>query len=280
LNLAAESHVDRSIDAPAAFIQTNVVGTFTLLEVALEHYRGLSEAERASFRVVHVSTDEVFGSLGPTGAFSESSPYAPTSPYSASKAGADHLVRAYFTTYGLPTLVTICSNNFGPYQFPEKLIPLMILNALESKPLPVYGDGKNVRDWIFVADHVRALMQVLVRGRPGETYGISANQERTTLEVVDAVCDILDELVPRTRGSYRELVALVPDRPGHDRRYAVDAAKSKNQLGWRPSESFESGLGRTVRWYLDHREWCERASWSGYRRERLGLVSGGGSNPS
>jgi dTDP-glucose 4,6-dehydratase len=272
LNLAAESHVDRSIDAPAPFIQTNVVGTFTLLEAALAHHRQLSERARAEFRFVHVSTDEVYGSVDEAGLFTESSPYAPSSPYAASKAAADHLVRAYAATYGLPTIVTNASNNYGPHQFPEKLIPLVVLNALEEKPLPVYGDGKNVRDWMYVDDHVRALMLVLERGKPGASYNVGASQERTTLEVVESICSILERLAPRSEGGHRELIQYVADRPGHDRRYAIDAQKLRTELGWEPAETFESGLLRTVSWYLEHREWCEQATSGGYRRERLGLA--------
>jgi dTDP-glucose 4,6-dehydratase len=274
VNLAAESHVDRSIDGPADFIQTNIVGTFELLEATRAYWYNLSGAEKDSFRFLHVSTDEVYGSLGSVGFFTEESPYRPNSPYSASKAAADHLVRAYHHTYALPVLTTNCSNNYGPYQFPEKLIPLMILNALELKPLPVYGDGQNVRDWLYVEDHCRALLIVLEKGRPGEVYNIGGNSEKTNLQVVYALCDILDELRPRADGkSYREQITFVADRPGHDRRYAIDAGKIRRELGWVPRESFETGLQKTVEWYLDNLEWCRRVQDGSYRRERLGLSS-------
>jgi dTDP-glucose 4,6-dehydratase len=271
LNLAAESHVDRSIDGPGAFIQTNLVGTFTLLEAALKYWRTLDGQERKAFRLVHVSTDEVFGSLSDGGAFSESSPYAPNSPYAATKAGSDHLVRAWRETYGLPTLITNCSNNYGPYQFPEKLIPHMILRGLADQPLPVYGDGMNVRDWLYVEDHARALALVLQRGVVGETYNIGARNERTNQEVVETICDLLDELSPSKRGSRRSLVELVADRPGHDRRYAIDPTKIERDLRWRPIESFESGLAKTVGWYLDNRSWWEAILHRGYAPERVGL---------
>ncbi len=279
VNFAAESHVDRSIDGPGAFVQTNVVGTFELLEATRAHLARLRAdgrgAEAEAFRFLHVSTDEVFGSLGPEGAFHELTRYAPNSPYAASKAGADHLVRAYHETYRLPTLTTNCSNNYGPYQFPEKLIPLVILNALDGKPLPVYGDGLNVRDWLYVEDHCDAILRVLEAGRPGETYAIGGSNEQTNLAVVGGLCDLLDELAPASRrpglGSYRELITFVADRPGHDRRYAIDAGKIRRELGWAPSHSFADGLRATVRWYLDHRGWCERISSGVYRRERLGL---------
>ena len=255
LHLAAESHVDRSIQGPAEFVQTNVVGTFALLEEARAYWSGLAAAERAAFRFLHVSTDEVYGSLGPGDpAFSETTPYAPNSPYSASKAASDHLVRAYWHTYGLPTLTTNCSNNYGPYQFPEKLIPLMIHQALAGKPLPVYGDGQNVRDWLYVLDHCAALRAVLERGRPGEVYNIGGGAEMKNLELVKLVCALLDDARPRTGGSYAALISFVKDRPGHDRRYAIDSRKIQRELGWRPQESFESGLRKTVRWYLERRE--------------------------
>ncbi|MBW2528766.1 MAG: dTDP-glucose 4,6-dehydratase [Deltaproteobacteria bacterium] len=277
-NLAAESHVDRSIDGPAAFVQTNVVGTFEMLDAARSYVKTLDEDEQQAFRFVHVSTDEVYGSLGAEGLFHETTPYAPNSPYAASKAAADHLARAYHVTYGLPTITTNCSNNYGPYQFPEKLIPVVILNALEGRPLPVYGDGANIRDWIFVGDHCEALVLAAERGTPGETYNVGASEERTTLQMVHAVCDALDELAPaRAReataklGSYRELIEFVTDRPGHDLRYAIDATKVCSQLGWKPSTSFAEGMKRTVRWYLDHQGWCQRIADGGYRRERLGL---------
>lgn len=272
INLAAESHVDRSITGPAAFIQTNVVGTFELLEAARAYWTRLDPQRRKQFRFLHVSTDEVYGSLGEQGAFSEESRYAPNSPYSASKAAADHLVRAYHHTYGLPVLTTNCSNNYGPYQFPEKLIPLMIVNALEGKPLPVYGDGGNTRDWLYVLDHCRALAAVLEHGEPGEVYNIGGRCEKTNLEVVYAICGLLDELCPRSDGrSYRQQVTFVQDRPGHDRRYAIDPAKIERRLGWRPQETFASGLRKTVEWYLANREWWQRVRAGKYRGERLGL---------
>ncbi|WP_145053209.1 dTDP-glucose 4,6-dehydratase [Lignipirellula cremea] len=272
LHLAAESHVDRSIDGPAAFVQTNVVGSFTLLEAARQFWSGLPAGEQAAFRFLHVSTDEVYGSLGPTGAFVETTPYAPNSPYSASKASSDQFVRAYHHTYGLPTLITNCSNNYGPYQFPEKLIPLMILHAVAGKPLPVYGDGLNVRDWLFVDDHCRALLAVLERGVPGEVYNIGGDCERTNLEIVGQVCRLVDALRPDLPHLPCEsLVQFVTDRPGHDRRYAIDAAKIQRELGWRPQQSFETGLELTVRWYLENTSWVERAQSGAYRGERLGL---------
>ena len=254
LHLAAESHVDRSIEGPAEFVQTNVVGTFALLEEARAYWSGLDAPERAAFRFLHVSTDEVYGSLGPGDpAFSETTPYAPNSPYSASKAGSDHLVRAYWHTYGLPVLTTNCSNNYGPHQFPEKLIPLMIHHALAGKPLPVYGDGLNVRDWLYVIDHCAALLAVLERGRPGEVYNIGGGAERRNIDLVKTLCALLDEAQPRTGGSYAALISFVKDRPGHDRRYAIDSGKIERELGWRPRESFESGLKKTVRWYLERK---------------------------
>jgi dTDP-glucose 4,6-dehydratase len=271
LNLAAETHVDRSIDGPAAFIQTNVVGTYTLLEEALRYWRSLSEPERRNFRFVHVSTDEVFGSLPSEGAFSELSPYAPNSPYSATKAASDHLARAWRETYGLPTLITNCSNNYGPCQFPEKLIPHMILCALADKPLPVYGDGQNIRDWLFVDDHARALALVLQRGVVGHTYTIGARNEWTNRAIVEAICDLMDELQPKKNGARRSLIQFVADRPGHDRRYAIDPSKIETELGWRPEESFESGLARTVRWYLENRAWWEAILNRGYQTSRIGL---------
>jgi dTDP-glucose 4,6-dehydratase len=278
VNLAAETHVDRSIDGPVPFIQTNITGTFSLLETSRRFVAGLPEARRRGFRFLHVSTDEVFGSLGPEGRFTEDTPYAPNSPYAASKAAADHLVRAFFQTYGLPTLVTNCSNNYGPYQFPEKLVPLMILNAVEGRRLPVYGDGGHVRDWLHVEDHCSGLWTVLEHGQPGEKYNIGANNERTNLEVVDLLCEVLDRLHPasgnaalRGEASYHSLKTFVADRPGHDRRYAIDASKIHRLLGWRPRHSFEDGLERTVRWYLDHRAWCEGVQAGRYNRERLGL---------
>jgi dTDP-glucose 4,6-dehydratase len=255
VHLAAESHVDRSIEGPAQFVQTNMLGTFALLEEARAYWSGLAAAERAAFRFLHVSTDEVYGSLGSDDpAFSETTPYAPNSPYSASKAGSDHLVRAYWHTYGLPVLTTNCSNNYGPHQFPEKLIPLMIHQALAGKPLPVYGDGQNVRDWLFVLDHCSALRAVLERGRPGEVYNIGGGAEMKNLDLVNTLCALLDDARPRTGGSYADLIMFVKDRPGHDRRYAIDSRKIQRELGWAPQESFASGLKKTVRWYLERRE--------------------------
>ena len=254
LHLAAESHVDRSIDGPAAFVQTNVVGTQVLLEAARTYWDERSEPE--GFRFLHVSTDEVYGELGETGAFTEETPYDPSSPYSASKAGADHLVRAWHRTYGLPVLITNCSNNYGPYQHPEKLIPVVILNALEGEPIPVYGDGKNVRDWLYVEDHVRALLRVLSEGRVGETYNVGGRCEKENIAVVHQICDILDDLKPEAvEGSHRSLITFVEDRPGHDWRYAIDPSKIADELGWTPEVSFGEGLRRTVRWYLEHRDW-------------------------
>jgi dTDP-glucose 4,6-dehydratase len=280
VNFAAESHVDRSIDDASDFVQTNVVGTFELLEAARRHLAGMPEEERRSFRFLHVSTDEVYGTLGATGSFSETTPYAPNSPYAASKAGADHLVRAFHETYGVPTLLTNCSNNYGPYQFPEKLIPLMILNALEGRPLPIYGDGGNVRDWLYVEDHCRGLLAVLAAGRPGEKYNLGGRSEKTNLEIVDALCDALESerpaaanpaLAARGIPSYRALEIFVPDRPGHDRRYAIDDAKVRRELGWAPRHDLASGLHVTVRWYLANRAWCEAVQAGRYGRERLGL---------
>ena len=265
VHFAAESHVDRSIHGPGEFVRTNVVGTFELLEAVRAYWSSLEGAARQAFRFLHVSTDEVYGTLADNDpAFSETTAYAPNSPYSASKAGSDHLVRAYHHTYGLPTLTTNCSNNYGPYQFPEKLIPLMISNALEGKPLPVYGDGRQVRDWLYVSDHCEAIRVVLERGRPGETYNIGGNSERRNLEVVHALCDTLQASKPRA-GSYRDLVRFVTDRPGHDRRYAIDATKIRRELDWQPRETFESGLARTVRWYLDNAEWVGQVKSGEYR---------------
>ncbi|HEY7769647.1 dTDP-glucose 4,6-dehydratase [Longimicrobium sp.] len=275
MHLAAESHVDRSIDGPAEFVRTNVVGTCTLLEEARRYWREMDDEARAGFRFLHVSTDEVFGSLGPEGQFHEETPYRPNSPYSASKAGSDHLARAWHHTYGLPVLVTHCSNNYGPCQFPEKLIPLMVLSALQGRPLPVYGRGENVRDWLYVEDHVDALLAVLERGRVGETYAIGGGCERRNLDVVRAVCRTLDELCPDPAlGSRERLIRFVEDRPGHDLRYAIDAGKIARELGWRPRESFESGLRRTVQWYLENAAWCERVLSGAYRMERLGAGAG------
>ena len=275
MHLAAESHVDRSIDGPAAFIQTNIVGTYTLLEVARNYWLGLAAAQKEAFRFHHISTDEVYGDLEDTKAlFTETTPYAPSSPYSASKASSDHLVRAWQRTYGLPTLITNCSNNYGPYHFPEKLIPLMILNALEGKPLPVYGDGGQIRDWLYVEDHARALHQVIRRGKVGETYNIGGHNEKRNLEVVQAICQLLEELAPEKPEGvthYEQLITYVADRPGHDRRYAIDAGKIQRELGWTPRETFESGLRKTVSWYLENRAWCRRVQDGSYQRERLGL---------
>lgn len=272
VNFAAESHVDRSIDGPGAFVQTNVVGTFELLQAARGFWQQLADADKSKFRFLHVSTDEVYGSLGPTGKFTETTPYAPNSPYSASKAASDHLVRAYHHTYGLPTLITNCSNNYGPYQFPEKLIPLVILNALEGKPLPVYGDGQNVRDWLYVTDHCSAIRRVLAKGTPGEVYNIGGNNEQSNLSIVHTICDTVDRLRPGLpHGSSRSLIKFVADRPGHDRRYAIDASKIAKELGWTPQQDFKSGLEQTVSWYLNNKRWVERVSSGEYRRERLGL---------
>jgi dTDP-glucose 4,6-dehydratase len=271
VNLAAETHVDRSIDGPRAFIDANIVGTFVLLEAARAHTAALDDAGRATFRFLHVSTDEVYGTLGASGLFSEETPYAPNSPYAASKASADHLVRAYFHTFGLPVVITNCSNNYGPYQFPEKLIPLMILNAIEGRPLPIYGDGGNVRDWLQVEDHCSGILLALETGRLGEKYNIGGGNERTNLQIVDLICDILDELAPAGT-SRRTLKTFVADRPGHDRRYAIDASKIRRELGWRPRHTFESGLRETVRWYLAHRSWCAEVQTGRYDRERLGLT--------
>jgi len=270
LNLAAETHVDRSIDSPRAFLETNVIGTFTMLEVARQYRPTLPVDTRDAFRFLHVSTDEVFGSLGAEGLFSETTPYAPNSPYSASKAGADHLVRAYFHTYGLPTLITNCSNNYGPFQHAEKLIPLTILNALDARPLPIYGDGGNVRDWLHVADHCAGLLLVLREGQPGGKYNIGGGNERTNLEIVDRICEALDETKP-ARETYRSLKTFVPDRPGHDRRYAIDATKIRRELGWTPARTFDDGLVETVEWYVAHRDWCAAIQAGRYDRERLGL---------
>jgi dTDP-glucose 4,6-dehydratase len=264
MHLAAESHVDRSIDGPGAFIETNIVGTFRLLNAALEYWRGLSGEKRDGFRLHHVSTDEVFGDLPfDSGIFTEETPYAPSSPYSASKAASDHLARAWHETYGLPVVLSNCSNNYGPFHFPEKLIPLVLLNALDRRPLPVYGTGANVRDWLFVEDHARALELVATTGRPGESYNVGGRSERTNLAVVEAICDVLDRRRPLADGSYRDQITFVTDRPGHDRRYAIDASKIERELGWKPSVTFEEGLARTVDWYLDNDWW-----WGPIRRER------------
>jgi dTDP-glucose 4,6-dehydratase len=272
INFAAESHVDRSIDQPGVFADTNVMGTLTLLESARNYWRELSDSARTGFRFLHVSTDEVYGTLGETGAFTESTPYAPNSPYSASKAASDHLVRAFHHTYGLPTLVTNCSNNYGPYQFPEKLIPLVIQKGLAEQPIPVYGDGRNVRDWLYVEDHCSAIEQVLYKGRIGESYNVGGNAEKENIAVVQTICELLDERVPLSGGrKYRSLIRFVQDRPGHDRRYAIDASKLSRETNWKPSQTFESGIAHTVDWYLSHRDWVERVLDGSYRMERLGV---------
>ena len=274
VNFAAESHVDRSIDGPSAFIQTNVVGTLGLLESVRDHWKGLEGEARGRFRFLHVSTDEVYGSLGDTGSFTESTPYAPNSPYSASKAASDHLVRAFHHTYGLPVLTTNCSNNYGPYHFPEKLIPLIIARALAGEPLPVYGDGKNVRDWLFVGDHCRAIRTVLEKGRVGETYNVGGNAEMQNIEVVHAICALLDERVPRADGKPRSSqITFVADRPGHDRRYAIDASKLRDELGWEPEYTFEQGIAETVDWYLANQAWVKRVLDGSYRLERIGTAA-------
>jgi dTDP-glucose 4,6-dehydratase len=273
MHLAAESHVDRSIDGPGAFIQTNVVGTYVLLQGALAHWRDLPAGRRDRFRFHHISTDEVFGSLGETGLFSEDARYAPNSPYAASKASSDHLVHAWHHTYGLPTVITNCSNNFGPYHFPEKLIPLTIINALEGHPLPVYGRGDNVRDWLFVEDHAEALLLAALQGASGTVYNVGASNEQRNIDVVEAICDLVDELAPRPgHAPRRKLITFVPDRPGHDLRYAIDARRIKSELGWRPTHDFESGLRKTVEWYLANRHWWEAIRAEKYRDERLGLA--------
>lgn len=272
LHLAAESHVDRSIDGPAEFITTNIVGTYTLLEVSRHYWQALTEAEKTKFKFHHISTDEVYGDLeGTTDLFTESTPYAPSSPYSASKASSDHLVRAWQRTYGLPTLITNCSNNYGPYHFPEKLIPLVILNALDGKNLPIYGKGDQIRDWLYVEDHARALYKVVTEGVVDETYNIGGHNEKQNIEVVKTICSILDELQPQANGQpYESLITFVKDRPGHDMRYAIDASKIDSELSWTPEESFESGIRKTVIWYLDNLEWCRRVQDGSYQRERLG----------
>ena len=287
LNFAAETHVDRSIDGPGAFVRTNLLGTFELLDGARRMLADASPEARERFRFLHVSTDEVYGSLGEHGAFHETTPYDPSSPYSASKAGADHLVRAYHQTYGLPALITNCSNNYGPYQFPEKLLPLMILNAVEGKPLPIYGDGGNVRDWLFVEDHCRGILAALQHGRPGQKYNLGGNNERTNLEIVDALCEELERALPAASNpaleragvdGYAQLKTFVEDRPGHDRRYAIDASKARAELAWEPQHDIASGLAYTVGWYLEHREWCEAVQAGRYQRERLG-TTGQDTNP-
>lgn len=275
MHLAAESHVDRSIDGPAAFIQTNIVGTYTLLEAARKYWMGLDAEAQQNFRFHHISTDEVYGDLeGTTDLFTETTSYAPSSPYSASKASSDHLVRAWHRTYGLPVIVTNCSNNYGPYHFPEKLIPLVILNALDAKPLPVYGNGQQIRDWLFVEDHARALYKVVTEGVVGETYNIGGHNEKQNIEVVKTICKILDELKPQANGqAYESLITFVKDRPGHDLRYAIDATKIQNELGWSPTETFETGISKTVQWYLNNLDWCHRVQDGSYQRERLGVNS-------
>jgi len=287
MHLAAESHVDRSIDGPGAFVETNVVGTFNLLSAAQAYWEKLPEPDRQQFRFLHISTDEVYGSLGATGFFTEETSYDPRSPYSASKAASDHFVQAWWHTYGLPVLMTNCSNNYGPYHFPEKLIPLVILNALDEKPLPIYGKGDNIRDWLYVDDHAKALALVLEKGVPGQTYNVGGNNERTNLQVVEAICDVLDELVPRSPSphqprtndqgpidlpshSYRDLITFVKDRPGHDQRYAIDASKLKNELGWQPEHTFETGIRDTVQWYLNNDWWWKPIREGKYAGERLG----------
>ena len=274
VNFAAESHVDRSIDGPGAFIQTNVVGTLGLLESARDYWKALAGERRERFRLLHVSTDEVYGSLGDTGKFTEATPYAPTSPYSASKAASDHLVRAFHHTYGLPVLTTNCSNNYGPYHFPEKLIPLIIARALAGEPLPVYGDGRNVRDWLFVGDHCSAIRTVLEKGRVGETYNVGGNAEKQNIEVVHTVCALLDARAPREDGQPRSSqITFVADRPGHDRRYAIDASKLRDELGWEPAYTFEQGIAETVDWYLSNQDWVERVLDGSYRLERIGTAA-------
>lgn len=277
MHLAAESHVDRSIDGPAAFIETNIVGTYVLLEATRDYWSQLTSSEKESFRFHHISTDEVFGDLHDTESlFTETTPYAPSSPYSASKASSDHLVRAWMRTYGLPTIVTNCSNNYGPYHFPEKLIPLVILNALEGKPLPVYGDGCQIRDWLYVEDHARALYTVVTEGEPGETYNIGGHNERKNIDVVKTICRLLDEIIsdkPMQIDRFEELINYVTDRPGHDLRYAIDASKIERELGWTPAETFESGIRKTVEWYLANESWWQRVKDGSYSRERLGLNS-------
>jgi dTDP-glucose 4,6-dehydratase len=284
MHLAAESHVDRSIDGPAAFIETNILGTYALLEVARSYWQGLASPRKQAFRFHHNSTDEVYGDLphpadtddAELHLFTETAPYAPSSPYSASKASSDHLVRAWMRTYGLPVVVTNCSNNYGPYHFPEKLIPLVILNALEGKPLPVYGNGDQIRDWLYVEDHARALHRVVTEGKAGETYNIGGHNEKQNIEVVQTLCDVLQDLAPPGAGrsikAYRALITHVQDRPGHDRRYAIDASKIQRELGWQPTETFESGIRKTVQWYLDNLDWCQRVQAGEYQRERLGQI--------
>jgi dTDP-glucose 4,6-dehydratase len=280
VNFAAETHVDRSIDDPRPFVNTNIVGTSELLEASRRHWMGLDASARSAFRFLHISTDEVYGTLGATGLFEETTPYAPNSPYAASKAGSDHLVRAYYETYGLPVIITNCSNNYGPFQFPEKLIPLMLLNAMEGKPLPIYGDGGNVRDWLHVEDHCRGILVAVQQGQLGEKYNIGGRNERTNLQIVERICASLEEKLPAAKnyalhkkgiGSYESLKKFVPDRPGHDRRYAIDATKIRSELGWTPRYDFDSGIAQTIDWYLANGEWCRKVLDGKYSRERLGL---------
>lgn len=271
-HLAAESHVDRSIDGPSEFINTNITGTFSMLSAARKYYESLGGGVRENFRFLHISTDEVYGSLGETGYFTENTPYAPNSPYSASKASSDHLVRAWFHTYGLPVLTTNCSNNYGPRQFPEKLIPLITHNALAGKPLPIYGDGKNIRDWLYVEDHCKALYTVIKSGRPGETYNVGGNCEKQNIEIVRTICSILDEMRPKPAGRYEEQITFVKDRPGHDRRYAIDASKIRRELGWQPHETFESGIRKTIGWYLENEKWVADIISGKYQCQRLGII--------
>ncbi len=274
MHLAAESHVDRSIDGPAEFLNTNILGTFNLLEASRAYWQSLDSSQKGNFRFLHISTDEVFGSLGSSGYFTEETSYKPNSPYSASKASSDHLVRAWHHTYGLPTVITNCSNNYGPYQFPEKLIPVVILKALQGESIPVYGKGENIRDWLFVQDHVTALLSVLEKGKTGQTYNVGGNAEQTNLELVKTICNILNELKPNDKiADYKELIIFVTDRPGHDLRYAIDSSKIQNELGWKPAKTLESGLRETVNWYLDNRDWWERILSGAYRLERIGLKS-------
>ena len=273
INFAAESHVDRSIDSPSSFVETNVLGSFRLLEAIRHYWEGLEKPAARAFRFVQVSTDEVYGSLGEIGSFTEATPYAPNSPYSASKAAFDHFVRAYHHTFGLPTLITNCSNNYGPFQFPEKLIPLMILNAIEGKPLPIYGDGQQVRDWLFVEDHCRAIRRVLAEASPGEVYNVGGNSERTNLSIVEAICAAIDRRLPHlAQGPRKSLIIYVKDRPGHDRRYAIDAGKIRRELDWEPTMDFEAGLDLTIGWYLANERWVHRVTNGSYRRQRLGLL--------
>ena len=273
MHLAAESHVDRSIDGPAEFINTNILGTYTILEAGRKYWQSLDNSKQSTFKFHHISTDEVYGDLeGTTDLFTETTPYAPSSPYSASKASSDHLVRAWYRTYALPVVITNCSNNYGPYHFPEKLIPLVILNALDGKPLPIYGKGDQIRDWLYVEDHARALYKVVIEGTIGETYNIGGHNEKQNIEVVKTICAILDELKPQSDGQpYESLITFVTDRPGHDVRYAIDATKIKNDLGWTPEETFDTGIHKTVEWYLNNLEWCRRVQDGSYQRERLGV---------